>query len=97
MKIKAKAKKGITEVKAMAKHPMLSYDEAKRKKTEANFITHMVATVGGATVFEMSSSQFLSANPYIKFSFHGGAAGEEITVKWVDLLGKSKTTTKKIK
>lgn len=97
MRIKAKAKKGKTLVKAMAKHPMLSYQEAERKKTKANFITHMVATVGGATVFEMSSSQFLSANPYVKFSFQGGEKGEKITIKWVDLLGKSKTTTKKIK
>jgi sulfur-oxidizing protein SoxZ len=88
MKIKAKEKKGVVTVKAMAKHPMLSYEEAKRKKTEANFITHMIATVGGATVFEMSSSQFLSANPYVAFDFHG-KAGEEVVIKWVDLLGKT--------
>jgi hypothetical protein len=56
----------------------------------------MIATVGGATVFELSSSQFLSANPYVSFAFHG-AAGEEITIKWVDLLGKSKESKAKIK
>jgi sulfur-oxidizing protein SoxZ len=96
MKLKAKEKKGIVEVKGMAKHPMLSYDEAKRKKTEANFITHMIATVGGETVYEVSSSQFLSKDPFVKFSFHG-KKGEELTVNWVDLLGKTNETKVAIK
>jgi len=41
IRIKAKEKKGIVKVKAMAKHPMLSYQEAERAKKEANFITHI--------------------------------------------------------
>jgi len=37
MRIKAKSKNGITIVKVMMKHPMISYKEAKKKGKEANF------------------------------------------------------------
>ncbi len=96
MRIKAKEKKGIVTVKAMAKHPMLSYQEAERAKKKANFITHMIGTVNGETVFEASTSQFLSKNPYLKFSFKG-KKGDELEMKWVDLLGKSNVSKAKIK
>jgi len=46
MRIKAKSKGGITTVKVMAKHAMLSYQEAEKKKVEVNFITHVVAKLG---------------------------------------------------
>ena len=42
MKIKAKLKKGVVSVKAMAKHKMWTYDIAKKKtgsRDNANFIT----------------------------------------------------------
>ncbi len=87
MKLKAKAKDGIVEVKGMIKHEMLSYQEAERKKVPTNFLTHIVATVGGETVFEMSVSQFVSKDPFLKFNYKG-AAGDEIVVKSVDLLGE---------
>lgn len=45
-KIKAKIdKNGVCEVKALATHDMLSYQEAERAKKEANFITYLVAKV----------------------------------------------------
>ncbi len=96
MRIKAKFKDGVTTVKAMAKHPMLSYIQAKKKGKEANFITYIVGKVGDEIVYEASTSQFLSKNPYIKFKFKGGQ-GKELVLTWTDLSGKSKTTKKKIK
>jgi len=97
MRIKAKEKKGITTVKVMAKHPMMSYDEAKKKKKEANFIINMDAKVGSEVVYEVSTSQFLSKNPYMKFKFKGSNKGKKVTITWSDLKGKSKTGSKKIK
>jgi sulfur-oxidizing protein SoxZ len=44
----------------------------------------------------MSSSQFLSKNPYIKFEFPG-KAGDELEFTWVDLKGTTQTDTAKIK
>lgn len=60
-KIKAKLdKNGVVEVKALASHDMLSYQEAERAKKEANFITYVIAKVGEKVVYEASTSQFLS-------------------------------------
>lgn len=95
-RIKAKEKKGIVTVKAMAKHEMLSYQEAKRAKKEVNFITSIKATSNGQVVYEVSTSQFLSKNPYVKFEFKG-KSGDDLTFTWVDLKGKSQTDTVTIK
>jgi len=97
MRIKAKEKKGITTVKVMAKHPMMSYDEAKKKKKEANFIINMNAKVEDTIVYEVSTSQFLSKNPYMKFKFKGENKGKKLVMTWTDLKGKSKSGSKKIK
>ena len=96
-KIKAKLKNGIVEVKALATHPMLSFQEAESAKKEANFITYVVAKVGGKVVYEASTSQFLSKDPYMKFSFKGGNVGDELEITWKDLKGATDTSTEKIK
>jgi len=96
-RIKAKEKKGITTVKAMANHAMLSYDEAKRAKKEVNFITSMIAKVDGVIVYEVSTSQFLSKNPFVQFKFKGENKGKVLEFTWTDLKGNVKTDKKKIK
>lgn len=96
-KIKAKFKDGIVEVKALATHPMLSYQEAERAKKEANFITYVIAKVGDKVVYEASTSQFLSKDPYMKFSFKGAAVGDTIELTWKDLKGNTDTSSEKIK
>lgn len=96
-KIKAKLKDGIVEVKVLATHPMLSYQEAERAKKEPNFITYVVAKVAGKVVYEASTSQFLSKDPYMKFSFKGGAVGDDVEITWKDLKGTTDVSTEKIK
>ena len=97
-RIKAKLKKGVVTVKAMANHAMLSYEEAKKKKVPTNFITYIVAKVNGEVVYEVSTSQFLSKNPYMKFKFTGSAKkGDKIMLTWTDLSGATQTSTGKIK
>ena len=97
MKIKAKLKDDVVNVKAMAKHPMLTYDQAKSKGVEANFITHITAKVGDKVVYDVSTSQFWSKDPQFKFKFKGGKKGDELSITWTDLSGKSVTESKKIK
>jgi sulfur-oxidizing protein SoxZ len=97
MEIKAKFKDGITSVKGMAKHPMITYDAAKNKGIEPNFITHITATVNNKVVLDMSTSQFLSKNPIFKFSFKGAAAGDTLVMTWVDLSGATETNNTIIK
>ncbi|MGM0519878.1 MAG: thiosulfate oxidation carrier complex protein SoxZ [Campylobacterota bacterium] len=100
-RIKAKIRDGIVTVKAMARHEMLSYQEAENAGKEVNFITHLVAKAGGKTVYELSSSQFLSKNPYIKFQFkadaYGVKKGDEIETTWVDLKGDKDVGSSKIR
>jgi sulfur-oxidizing protein SoxZ len=97
MKIKAKADGDIVKAKVMAKHPMLTYNAAKKKGKEANFITYIVGKVGDKIVYEASTSQFLSKNPLFKFKFKGAKKGDELTMTWTDLKGKTVTESKKIK
>ncbi len=97
MRIKAKSKDGKTTVKALLKHPMLSYVQAKKAGKEANFITYISAKVGDMQVLDASTSQNLSKNPYLKFAFRGDAKGKEIEITWVDLKGNTKTGKAKIK
>jgi len=97
MKIKAKLKNDVVGVKVMAKHDMLTYDQAKKKGKEANFITHITAKVGDRVVYDVSTSQFWSKNPQWKFKFKGGKKGEKLDITWTDLSGKSVTESKKIK
>ena len=102
MKIKAKLKKGVVEVKAMAKHDMTTYNQAEKKtgnKDDANFITRITGTCNGETVFDMSTSQFLSKNPIFKFKFKGEAfkKGDKVEMSWVDRKGGTGKGTGKIK
>jgi len=97
MRIKAKSKNGITTVKTLLKHPMMSFVQAKKAGKPVNFITHITAKVGDRLVLDASTSQNLSKNPYLKFAFKGDAKGKEIEITWVDLSGKTKTGKAKIK
>jgi len=97
MKIKAKLKGDVVQVKVMAKHDMLTYDQAKKKGVDANFITHITAKANGKVVYDVSTSQFWSKNPQFQFSFRGAAAGDKVEITWTDLSGKTVTEDKKIK
>ncbi len=101
MKIKAKLKNGVVNVKALAKHGMTTYNMMEKKtgnRDDANFITHISATVNGETVWDASTSQFLSKNPIFKFAFKGiGAKGDKVEMTWVDRKGNTKSGKGKIK
>jgi sulfur-oxidizing protein SoxZ len=96
MIIKAKEKDGIVKVKVKMGHEMLTYSLAKKKGVDVNFITSVVAKVAEKIVYELSSSQFISKDPILKFKFHG-AKGEMLEIAWIDMSGKKVTESKKIK
>jgi len=96
MKIKAKEKDGVVKAKVAITHDMLTYDQAKKKGKEANFITHITGTVGDKVVYDASTSQFLSKNPLIKFQFDG-KKGDELKITYTQLKGEVFFATKKIK
>ncbi|QOY52076.1 thiosulfate oxidation carrier complex protein SoxZ [Candidatus Sulfurimonas baltica] len=97
MKVKAKLKKGVVEVKVLAKSPMAGKEEAKLKKINVEFITHMTAKLNGTVVWEASTGPFLSKDPYFQFSFTGAKEGDTIDIDWVNNLGKTAKASKKVK
>jgi sulfur-oxidizing protein SoxZ len=100
IKMKAKVKGDAVEAKVMIKHEMMTYDQAEKKtghKEDANFITHIDASVNGKVVFDASTSQFLSKNPIVGFSFKGAKAGDKLVVNTVDLKGNKDTAEEVIR
>ncbi|MDF1881767.1 thiosulfate oxidation carrier complex protein SoxZ [Sulfurimonas sp. MAG313] len=100
IKIKAKIKDGVIKVKALVKHEMTTYNQAEKKtgdRNNANFITHITASVNERIIYEASTSQFLSKNPIFKFKFKGAKKGDIISMTYTDKKGNTKTDTGKIK
>lgn len=88
-KIRASAKDGITEVRALMQHEM----ENGRRKDEAGklipawFITDIKAQHNGRIVLEGQFGTAVSKNPYLVFRFMGGKTGDKIKLSWVDNRG----------
>lgn len=96
MKVKAKVKNGVVEVKAMFTSDMAGREEAEKKKIKPSFIAHIIATVDGVMVYEVSTSPFISKNPLFKFSFKG-ATGGTMEVVTTDNNGVQEKESVKIK
>lgn len=99
MKIKAKVKKDITKVKMLIKHPM---ETGRRKDQDGNvipglYITEVSASYKDQPVFYAEVGQAVSKDPYMAFSFKGGASGEKISITWVDSSGATETGEAAIK
>ena len=91
IKIRAKAKNGITTVKALVSHPMetgLRKDKKTGKKIAAHYITEVSAAYNGDNVMTANWGPAISRNPYLSFRFKGGSEGEKVTIGWVDNRGK---------
>ena len=100
MKIKAKVKGDIVDVKIQIQHDMTTYDQAAKKtgdKENANFVTRVTASANGKIVYEVSSSQFLAKNPILKFQFKGAKKGDKLEITWIDRKGNTKTDSADIK
>ncbi len=97
MKIKAKLKDDVTEIKLLLESPMAGKEEAATKKIEESYITHITAKVGGAVVWEASTGPFLSKDPYFMFKFKGAKAGDKIVIETVDNKGKTDKAEEAIK
>ena len=96
MKIKAKEKKGTVKVKAMFTSIMAGKEESVKKGIKPEFIKHIIAKSGGATVFEVTTGGFMSENPLMKFKFKGKKGGT-VEFTTTDNNGKTQTGKTKIK
>ena len=95
IKIRAKVKGDISEVKALMPHDMesgLRRDAETNELVPAHYITEVVAEHNGEIVMTAYWGPAVSRNPYVSFSFTGGVAGDTIKIHWEDNQGDSSTT-----
>jgi len=100
IRIRAKMKGDVTEVKALMSHVMetgLRKDKKTGKKIPAHFIKEVKCEHKGTTVLMANWSVAVSKNPYLSFKFKGAAKGEAIKISWNDNKGKSDSAEAKIK
>lgn len=99
IKIRAKHKDGITQVKCLISHVMETglRKTSKGEKIPAHFIQEVTVTHKDDTVMTSYWNGGVSKNPYLSCKFKGGAAGEEVTIAWIDNKGNTDTLTAAIK
>jgi sulfur-oxidizing protein SoxZ len=100
IKIRAKAKDGVTTVKALISHPMetgLRKDSKTGEKIPAHHVTEVTAEHNGKQVMNANWSGGISKNPYLSFKFKGAAAGDTIKISWVDNMGKGDSAEAQVK
>jgi sulfur-oxidizing protein SoxZ len=87
IRIRAKMKGDVAEVKALMSHNMETgqrKDKKTGKKIPAHFISEVTCEHKGKTVMKANWGPAISKNPYLSFKFKGAAKGDKITVSWVD-------------
>ena len=91
MRMSAKLKNDITEVKMVINHPM----ETGRKKDDfgqivpAQFIQQLLVTLNEKLVFEAQFGTGIAKNPYLTFRIKGAKVGDKLETNWVDNLGET--------
>jgi len=100
IKIRAKAKDGVTTVKTLISHSMesgLRKDSKTGEKIPAHHITEVTAEHKGNVVMTANWGGAISKNPYLSFKFKGAASGDMIKITWVDNTGEGDSAEAKIK
>ena len=91
MRMSAKLKDDVTEVKMVINHPM----ETGRKKDDFGqlipqyFIQQLLVTLNAKPVFEAQFGTGIAKNPYLTFRLKGAKVGDKLETNWVDNLGET--------
>jgi sulfur-oxidizing protein SoxZ len=99
IRIRAKMKGDVTEVKALMSHPMetgLRKDKKTGEKIPPHFIKEVTCEHNGKVVMLAQWGVAVSKNPYLSFKFKGAKAGDSVKVGWTDNTGKSATAEEKV-
>ena len=93
MRIRAKATNGVTTVRALMAHVMEGGQrkDSSGKVIPAHHITDITASHNGKVVLSAQWGSAVSQNPFLAFSFNGGASGDKVTLAWKDNKGDSRT------
>lgn len=93
MRVRAKIKNGVTEVKALMSHPM---ETGLRKDAEGNpipahHITDVEVKLNDKVVLTAYWGGSVSQNPFLSFEINGGTPGDTLSIMWKDNKGESQT------
>ena len=95
IRVKAKVKDGVAEVKSLMKHEMETGTRKDSKTGElvpAHHITEVVAKHNGKVVMQANWGPAVSKNPYFAFSFRNAKPGDKLEISWVDNTGEQAST-----
>jgi sulfur-oxidizing protein SoxZ len=100
IKMRAKQKGGVIQVKAIITHPMET--GARKDKTTGevfpqHFIQEVICKHKGEEIMSMEWAPTVSKNPFLEFEFEGGAKGDPVELNWKDNKGETGSATVKIK
>ncbi len=99
VKLRAKAKKGIIDIKCLMTHPMetgFRKDKKTGEKIPEHFIQTVVAEKNGVVFMNADVNTTISKNPYLRIKV-AGEKGDKITVTWTDNKGVTGTGSKAAK
>ena len=93
VKIKAKLKGDVAQVRCLMPHPM---ETGTRKDEEgqvvaAHYIESVTCEHNGKVILMADWGPSVSKNPYFAFTVPGAKSGDTIKVSWTDNLGESST------
>ena len=91
VKIRAKIKNGVAQVKSLMPHPM---ETGTRKDPDGNLVpAHYIETVtcehNGQTLIVADWGPSVSKNPYFAFEILSAKSGDTVKVSWTDNLGET--------
>ncbi len=100
MRVKARMKRDMAEVKMLIKHPMetgLRKDKKTDELIPAKFIQEVICKHGDKVVFEANFGRAVSKNPYLAFNFSGAKSGDTISLSWLDNTGETESVEEEIR
>ena len=88
IRIKAKERKGVVDVKTLMKHKMETGLRKGKdgKKIPEHWLQEVSAESGGKVVFVAALNTSISKDPYLSFKFVG-KKGDPIKISWKDSKG----------
>lgn len=92
IKIRAKLKGDIAEIKALMPHDMESgmrRDPETEELIAAHYITDVIVEHNGDVVMQAYWGTAVSKNPYVAFSIRNAASGDVIKIRWTDNMADS--------
>jgi sulfur-oxidizing protein SoxZ len=92
IRIKAKLKGDVAEVKTLMKHDMETGTRKDKKTGEtvpAHFIKEVTCALNGEKLMTANWGPAVSKNPYLAFKIQGAKAGDVVTISWVDNKGET--------